>query len=275
MTLFYRLHAKRLAEADEPFSCASGPCQEQGALWISASHDHREAAAIKNRTLLVAYFALAPLVVIAAWALVLRNDPRELVPAIELGGMDLPVSTHSGDDPERAYQVAALDRLEGTLVQRGDGPDDFYLSAIELEFGPEEWLVTAGAIEDYDGDGQVEDLYDELQDLVGQSVAVLVRLDGDGDEADVFSLNDLTYRDSVGGPAPWQQSPPGMGPIATPEEVARAALRAVGPGARVAEIDPASAGVVAWEVDVIDAAGIEQSVLLNAAGVVLDVRPDD
>lgn len=230
---------------------------------------------MKTRTVFAALFSIAPLVAIPAVVLAVQNDPLEPVAAVDLGRLDMPGSTASGATPGGAHQVAALDLLEGTLEQRGDDVDDFYIGGIELEFGPEEWLITAGPMEDYDGDGRVEDVFTEVQELVGETVAVLVRFDDDGDEADVYVLNELTYRDSVGGPAPWEQSAPSTGGIATAEQVAEAALRAVGPGARVAEIDPASAGQVAWDVEVIDAAGIEQRVLLNAAGEVLDVRVDD
>jgi uncharacterized membrane protein YkoI len=56
---------------------------------------------------------------------------------------------------------------------------------------------------------------------------------------------------------------------------ALAAADAVGPGARVTEIDAEDDGNVAWEAKVLGADGVEHEVLLDAAGAVLDVRRDD
>lgn len=103
-----------------------------------------------------------------------------------------------------------------------------------------------------------------------------MRLDDDGDEADVYELNGLRYRDSAGGPAPWQQAGTVTGNAASPQEVADAAAAAIGPGARVEELDRAEeTGDVAWEADVIDHDGQEHDVLLDETGEVLDSRPDD
>ena len=136
-------------------------------------------------------------------------------------------------------------------------------------------MLTAGPGEDYDGDGTPEDLRAELGGLVGQPVKALVRLDHDGDDADVYVLNDLTYRDSAGGPPPWLQTTTTTGGAATPQAVSEAAAAAVGDGARVNELDRETAGDVAWEVEVIAVDGREHTILPNAAGDVLDVDSDD
>lgn len=215
-------------------------------------------------------------------ALLSRDDPSVGVGPVRIGQVDLAGTTDDQPPdaqppdapPTGAQQVAALETVEGTLERRGDDPDDFYLGAVELSFGPDEWVLTAGPSDDYDGDGAPEDLLVELEGLIGQPVLALVRLDNDGDDADVYVLNDVTYRDSAGGPAPWQQTA-ATGVAAAPEEVAEAAAAAVGPGARVEELDRETVGDVAWEVDVVDADGLEHTVLLDAAAQVLDVRQDD
>jgi hypothetical protein len=68
----------------------------------------------------------------------------------------------------RQQQVEALERLHGTLARLGDDPEDFYIGPIELEFGPEAWVMTAGPSEDFDGDGSRERQLNELRGLVGR-----------------------------------------------------------------------------------------------------------
>lgn len=209
-------------------------------------------------------------------AMATRDDPRIRVEAVSVGGTEVSVPTEPGGAAgEGSQQVAALDPIEGTLVQRGDDADEFYVGSVELEFGPEAWVLTAGPGEDFDGDGAAENLLDELEGLVGESVSALVRLDDDGDDADVFVLNDLAYRDSAGGPAPWHQTGNATGDAASPQAVAEAAAAAVGGGARVRELDREIVGDVAWEAEVIAADGREHTVLLDATGEVLDARLDD
>lgn len=206
-------------------------------------------------------------------ALADRDDPTSDVGSISVDQIDIAATSDSPTDGSQ--QVAALDRIEGTLEQRGDDPDNFSVGAVELEFGPDAWLLTAGPGEDFDGDGTAEDLLTELEGLVGQQVTAMVRLDNDGDDADVYVLNDLTYRDSAGGPAPWLQAGTASAEAASPEAVADAAAAAVGAGARVDELDRETAGDVAWEAEVIAEDGTEYSVLLDVSGAVLDSRPED
>jgi uncharacterized membrane protein YkoI len=206
-------------------------------------------------------------------ALADREDPTSEVEAIAVDGMDIAATTGS---PARGnQQVAALDLLEGILEQREGDVDDFSVGAVELDLGPDAWLLTAGPSEDFDGDGTPEDLLAELEGLVGQPVTAMVRLDDDGDDGDVYVLNDLTYRDSAGGPAPWLRAGTASAEAASPEAVADAAAAAVGDGARVDELDRETAGDVAWEAEVIAGDGTEYSVLLDVSGAVLDSRPDD
>jgi uncharacterized membrane protein YkoI len=108
-----------------------------------------------------------------------------------------------------------------------------------------------------------------LAGLVGQEVTLLVRFDDDGDDADVYVIGDLTYRD-VSAPAPWLPAD-----SATDEALRAAAAGAVGDGAEVIELDPEDDGDVAWEAKVRAADGTEREVRLDAAGAVIDVRDDD
>lgn len=173
-------------------------------------------------------------------------------------------------------QVAGLDELTGTIERDADG--DLVLNGVELDFGPDEWLATAGEVVDLDGDGTTARLQDEIDALVGTDRTVLVRLDDDGDDGDVYVVDDVTYRDTAGGPAPWQEAADGgtTGPAATAEEVSATAVDEIGEGARATDVDPVTdvAGV-AWEVEVVDADGKEHTVLLDAAGEVLSAELDD
>lgn len=223
--------------------------------------------------------AVATLAVVAVTsagvALAARDDPRQAVAPVDVGALAVPASDGGGEPAGRGHQVAALDSLEGGLERSAEDPDDFFIGVVELELGPEDWIRNAGALEDYDRDGTPEKLLDELDGLVGQRVTALVRLDDDGDETDVFELNGLRYRDSAGGPAPWQQAGTATGDAASVQEVNDAAMAAVGPGARVRELDREYGAGVAWEADVIAQDGQEWDVLLDAAGDVLNADLDD
>ena len=67
--------------------------------------------------------------------------------------------------------------------------------SVELDFGPEAWVLTAGPLQDYDGTRRPRPLIAELKALVGKRVNLLVRPGDQGDNALVFVLNSLPYRD--------------------------------------------------------------------------------
>ena len=170
----------------------------------------------------------------------------------------------------RSQQVEALDRLEGTF-HADDDPGQFTLGSVDLDFGPEAWVLTAGPLQDYDQDQRTEALLDELAGLTGHQVTILVRPGDGGDEADVYVLNDLPYRDPAG-PPPWTTAAPTSSATASEDQLRTAAAAAVGESARVVELEREPAGQVAWEASLIAADGTEYTVLLSAAGEVLDVR---
>jgi hypothetical protein len=203
----------------------------------------------------------------AGWPVV-RRDPSVQVGSIPITGVSVraaPTSSATG-----SQQVEALDRLEGTL-QAGDDPGQFTLGSVDLDLGPDAWVLTAGPLQDYDQDQTTEALLDELTGLTGQPVTTLVRPGDGGDEADVYVLNDLPYRDPAGLP-PWTTTTPTSTPRASEDQLRTAAAAAVGESARVDDLEPEPAGQVAWEASVIAANGTEYTVLLSAAGDVLDVR---
>lgn len=190
--------------------------------------------------------------------------------------------------PAPAQQVEGLEVLQGVLTRDDDSDrddddrTDFEVAGIDLELGPDSWLLTAGPIGDYDGDGTTAPVLDELEALVGQEVDLAGRYEGDegdedGDRDDdfvVYEVNGLTFRDNAGGPAPWEAAGAG-GDAATEDEVVQVALEAVGAGSRLDSVDREDDGGAAWEVEVVDADGQEQRVLLDSAGAVLDIRPED
>lgn len=176
-----------------------------------------------------------------------------------------------------AGPVPGLERVEGVLQRRGDDPEDLALG--ELDLGPEEWVVTAGDVGDYDGDGVVEPLLDELQSLLGRPVTVLGALDeaDDGDDDDdvlvVYELDGVGYRDATGGAPPWERPSDNSSEVSSRDAMAAAAIAAVQDGARIDEIDQVdAAGDVAWDVEVVDEDGVEHRVLLDVAARVLDER---
>jgi hypothetical protein len=203
----------------------------------------------------------------AGW-LILRRVPSVEVGSVPISGLSVRAAPTSS--ATRSQQVEALDRLEGTL-RAGDDPGQFTLGSVDLDLGPDAWVLTAGPLQDYDQDQTTEALLDELTGLTGRPMTTLVRPGDGGDEADVYVLNDLPYRDPAGLP-PWTTTTPTSTARATEDQLRTAAAAAVGEGARVDDLEPEPAGQVAWEASVIAADGTEYTVLLSGAGDVLDVR---
>ncbi len=110
-----------------------------------------------------------------------------------------------GTDSVVVQTVDGLELLIGTL-RPGEDPDDWYVSGIEVDFGPDGWISGAPSFDDYDGDGTDEPLLAELRGLEGRNVTLGVRyeVDDDRDDADAFTIEGSAFRDPTGGPAPWQ-----------------------------------------------------------------------
>lgn len=211
--------------------------------------------------------------IVAIGALVLGSQALLDDPDSEIGTIELGANQRTNQTPTQTSdtgtdrQVPALDELSGP-VRLDDDADDLVVNGVELDFGPDRWVATADAADDFDGDGAVEALRDELAGLIDSEATFLVRFDDDGDDADIYVINELTHRE-VGVPAPWQS------PDAASEDAVRqAAANAVGPDARVTDLDREDDGDTAWDAEVTDTDGREYDVRLDASGNVLDVRPD-
>lgn len=226
------------------------------------------------------------------------DDPQQAVAAIDLtGSTSLPQPEGAGGDPladdsgtstqpspeaeppatqprtappdeGTSQQIPALDELVGLVRDDGDDVGDLAIGGVELDFGPDAWVATAGALEDYDGDGTIEPFGEELSGLLGNEARLRVRFDHDGDDADVYVINGLSYRE-VSGPAPWLAAD-----AVSEEEIRRLAAAAVGEGAQVVDLDPEAGATVAWDAEVLDSQGREYEVLLDAGGNVVDVQRD-
>jgi uncharacterized membrane protein YkoI len=251
-----------------------------------------------RRTIAIGAAAVAAMALGGAATVTALDDPDGSVDAVNVSDATAgDVGSPAGQDGQ-IQQVPGLDELSGTVEwddgsdDRGaddsgtdddgtgddgsddDGTDDdvadeLEINGVDLGFGPDDWVATADASADFDGDGSTGALRDELTGLVGQEVTMLVRFDDDGDDADVYVIDGTTYRD-VSAPAPWL--PVGA---AGDEALRSAAAAAVGEGAEVIELDAEDDGNVAWEAKVRAADGTEREVRLDAAGAVIDVRVDD
>jgi hypothetical protein len=138
----------------------------------------------------------------------LSDDPESSVRAVEVGSLSESASGASTSTTGGgSQQVAGLSELSGRVTQASDddGFDDLVVDGIELDFGPDEWIARAGPMRDFDDDGEREALRAEIEGLRDTDATFRVRLDDDGDEADVYLINDLTYHDPAGAP-PWQPS---------------------------------------------------------------------
>ena len=143
----------------------------------------------------------------------LGDDPESSVAAIEVGRLSEPARPAGGDDRGTSTTtatrgVSGLTELSGRVTQApdDDGFDDLVVEGIELDFGPDEWTSTVGPTQDFDGDGTAEALADEFRGLRDTDGTFMVRIDDDGDEADVYLINGLTYHDPAG-EAPWVSGP--------------------------------------------------------------------
>lgn len=84
-----------------------------------------------------------------------------------------------------------LTEITGVLVYDGK---DFFINDTELHFGPFWFINISESSEDYDGDGEIEVIFDELLGLVGSQVTVEGHNQSSG-WMSVFTINGMTYRD--------------------------------------------------------------------------------
>lgn len=71
---------------------------------------------------------------------------------------------------------------------------NFYIDDVELHFGPTWYITSAESAIDYDKDGTLEVIYDELQGLVGTEVTVEGHEQSD-QWVSVFTINGEVYRE--------------------------------------------------------------------------------
>jgi len=84
-----------------------------------------------------------------------------------------------------------LTNITGVLTFDGS---NFYINDVELHFGPSWYIKSAESNFDYDGDGTIELIYDELQGLVGTEITVEGHLQSSG-WMSVFTINGEVYRE--------------------------------------------------------------------------------
>ncbi|CAL9615034.1 hypothetical protein SUDANB121_05735 [Nocardiopsis dassonvillei] len=235
----------------------------------------------KRTTILLASSAAAGLLAVGAvGGHLLLDDPEQRIEPIGLTGFSAgaaPVG-EDGGGTSATRPVEGLEQLVGELRADGDDRDDWSVAGVDVDFGPEEWLLTDPVLEDYDGDGTAAPLPEELRGLEGTEVTLGVRYeeddDGEREDADVYTVNGLNLRDPDGGPAPWDDS--GETGEADRAAVEAAAAAAVGEGARAvgADLDDED-GHRTWDVEVRGADGREYDVIVDLSGEVVDVREDD
>jgi hypothetical protein len=71
---------------------------------------------------------------------------------------------------------------------------NFYIEDVELHFGPSWYINNTNSTFDYDGDGYLELIYDELQGLLGTEVTIEGHLQSSG-WMSVFTINGEIYRE--------------------------------------------------------------------------------
>jgi len=86
-----------------------------------------------------------------------------------------------------------VDLITITGVLTYDGIN-FYIDDVELHFGPTWFIESAESSVDYDSDGELELVYDEIQGLVGAEITVEGHLQSSG-WMSVFTINGEIYRE--------------------------------------------------------------------------------
>jgi hypothetical protein len=125
-------------------------------------------------------------------------------PIAERGrGSGLPPAT-GGDSPGRPDEADRphLTALSGTLIRCGE---EYCVNGIKVGFGPPWYVSGTDASTDYDDDGRVESLAQEIEGLVRTTVTLTVEYGRFG-EADAFAIDGVFYRDEIG-PPPWVSPP--------------------------------------------------------------------
>jgi hypothetical protein len=84
-----------------------------------------------------------------------------------------------------------LSELTGIMTNEGS---NFYIEGVELHFGPVWYISSAMSSVDYDNDGQLELIVDELLGLVGTTVTVQGHYQSDN-WMSVFTINGEVYRE--------------------------------------------------------------------------------
>jgi hypothetical protein len=228
---------------------------------------------VRVRTPFLAVILGAGLVGAGAIGYLLTGDPDRTFAPIRVGvAVSGTPTTPPGTEPE-SESVQGLEQLVGEL-RPGNESDDWYVAGVEVDFGPEAWLFSDPVVGDFDRDGVTEPVLAELRDLDGAEVTLGVRYEPDDqrDDADVFTVNGVPYRDATGD-TPWQTDIAAMVDHVT---VATTAAHAVGPGSRVVEVEWSTEdGWDGWEVDVVSGDGAEYDVFLDASGAVFTVHPGD
>lgn len=84
-----------------------------------------------------------------------------------------------------------LTTLTGIMTYDGT---NFFIETVELHFGPSWYITAANSTIDYDGDGNLELVIDELLGLVGTEVTVEGHYQSD-DWMSVFTINGEVYRE--------------------------------------------------------------------------------
>jgi len=227
-------------------------------------------------------------VITAGVVVALDDDPtRQVDPVVldDVSQAERPTSTTNSSrggnssSPSDTVATSAVQGLEELAGQLRGGPDadEWYVADVDVDFGPDGWLQTTEAPDDFDGDGTIGTIIEELRGLDGTDVELGVRFDrdddNDRDDAHVFTISGLAYRDPTAAAAPWQTP---SGEPASREAVVDAALTAVGADAVLIEVYAENEdGFAGWEVEVRSADNQRYEVLVTASAVVADVRPYD
>jgi hypothetical protein len=107
--------------------------------------------------------------------------------------------TPTDPSPTPTPQPPELTTLTGVLRPCDAG---WCIESTILDLGPDDYVEDTEAPADYDNDGTLTTIADELTGLAGDEVSLEVEINGA--YAAVYTIQELPYRPTDGSPAPWE-----------------------------------------------------------------------
>lgn len=149
--------------------------------------------------------SIATLAIVVASLAIILDDPEVPIEARVVEGITSSDAVAIPSLATVSQSVDGLERLKGVLRPSSEA-DEWTLSGLEIDVGPESWMRATIVETDIDGDGQLESIYDEMRGVSGEEVEIWVRFDNTRDDAELFAIQQTFLRDPTAAQPPWEGS---------------------------------------------------------------------